>query len=111
VAPTGRDAGRRKVLYALLALGVLALVVVVPVSVTQLQRGSRPDHSGRHLDADYCARLAGEPQALCRAYTAAQGAAKFAVASKWLNSSAATCECGPHGVQLRAGAAAAAEAP
>lgn len=98
--PTAREAARRKILYTLLAVGVIAVIVVVPVAVTQLtvhrRSSTRPSGSpgagSARLDMGYCERLQGESRTFCKSYTASEGASKFAAASKWLKASQATCE-------------------
>lgn len=97
--PPSSSSAKRKFLYGLLAAVVVAIVVAVPVTVTQFSvhsrstRGISPvgSSSGTSvLSQQYCSKLRGDPKTYCNAYLKATGPNKFMAASIWLQVSQAT---------------------
>jgi len=93
---------RRKIFYGFLAFLVVAVVVAVPVTVTQFlvhRRSTRgtsftsSSAGSKPLTQEYCSRLQGLPRNYCSAYLKAVGPNKFTTASMWLQASQATREC------------------
>ena len=87
----------RKFLYGFLGLLVVAIVVAVPVTVTQFaihRRNTRGISSGgsKPLSQDYCNRLQGDSRTYCNAYLAAKGPSKYLAASVWLQANQTTRE-------------------
>jgi hypothetical protein len=101
--PTSSGSTKRKIWYGILAAVVVAIVVAVPVTVTQFSvhsrstRGTSPvgTSSGTSvLTQSYCSKLRGSSQTYCNAYLKSKGPNKFMAASIWLQASQATRKYG-----------------
>lgn len=98
--PPSPSSTKRKCCYGLLAAVVVAIVVAVPVTVTQFSVHSRSSTLGTSpvgsssgtnvLTQQYCSKLKGDPKTYCNSYLKATGPNKFMAASIWLQVSQAT---------------------
>lgn len=87
---------KTKLCYAVLALLVVAVIVAVPVTITQFAmhrrttRGSTSSGGNSILTNSYCDKLQGASRAYCVSYLHSKGADKFVAASLWLQASQET---------------------